>query len=168
MSSPGTVFDLVARIEAAMAAGGMNPVVRTVGGPQVVVGYTSAFRLQWMATKLHTLIYVCAFPPGSAVSGELDIYLAAACQDAIDKKGAWRGMQVGVAAIAVAAIDHATPDDEMWAGTPHGRRFAAIAFPVVADPSTRRVIRPERMVLGGIYRGYLKDLVRKYVEGALG
>jgi hypothetical protein len=168
LSSQDGPFELVSRVEAALAAGGLKPVVRDVGGPQVVVGATSAFRLQWMATRLHTLIYVSAFQPGSAADGVLDEYLAAACQDAIDQKGAWRGVQVGVSAIAVAAIDHATPQDEMWAARPHGRRFAAIAFPVVADPSTRRVIRPEKMVLGGIYAGYLQDLVRKYVERPLG
>ena len=72
-----------------------------------------------------------------------------------------------MAAVTVAVIDNATNDEQAWAVKPHGRRFAAVTFPVLADPSAKRVIRPERMVLGGIYTGYLQDLVRTYVEAAV-
>jgi hypothetical protein len=89
----------------------------------------------------------------------LDVYLDAACQDAIARKGALRGVQTGVSAIAVAVVDRATADLVAWASKPHGRKFAAITFPVLVDASSRSVTRPERMVLGGIYLGYLKDLV---------
>lgn len=160
-------MDLVSRIEAALASGGLRPVTRVVAGVQFVVGATAAFRWRWMATRLNTFIYVSAMAAGSSADGLLDEFLAAALQDAIDQNRAWLGMQQGVAAIVVAAIDHATPQDEMWAARPHGGRFAAIAFPVVADPSTRRVIRPQHMVLGGVYTSYLQDLVRRYVEAAL-
>ena len=105
----------------------------------------------------------------------LDSYLAAACEDAIHREGATWGFQAAVAPITVAVIDRATPEDEAWAARPHGRRlldrrrgpFSAITFPVLADPAAGQVVRPEHMILGGIYTGYLKGLVRQYVEGPL-
>lgn len=135
----------------------------TIGPATAAIALTSRFRWRWMATLLHTFIYAAWFHPGTPVE-TLDQYLAAACQYAIDKKGALRGMQVGVAAVTVAIVDNATAEQVEWAAHPHGRRFAAIAFPVLVDATARRVIRPERMVLGAIYTGYLQELVRTYVE----
>jgi hypothetical protein len=159
--------ELVTRIEAGLASGGLRPARAPIAGSDTVVGGTSEFKWRWMATTLNSFLYVAAFQPGSAASGVLDAYLAAACQDAINQKGAMRGFQSGVAAITVAVIDHATPQDEAWAAKPHGRRFAAITFPVLADPAAGKVVRPDRMILGGIYTGYLQGLVRQYVEGPL-
>ncbi len=64
----------------------------------------------------------------------------------------------------MAVVDSATPEQVAWASQPHGRRFAAITFPVLADASSHQVIYPKRMVLGGIYLGYLQELVRSNVE----
>src|SRR4029077_11933435 len=122
---------------------------------------------RWMGSRLHSFIYIAQFQPGSAASGELDQYLGDACQDAINKKGLMRGAQSGVAAIAVAVVENATAQEQAWAAKPHGRRFAAISFPVLADPSAGAVIRPQRMVIGGIFTAYLQDLVRQYVETPL-
>jgi hypothetical protein len=166
MSEPAPAAMLVARIEQAMAAGGLQPIRAIVGGPTAVVGSTSKFRWSWMATQLNTLIYAASFLPGTTIAF-LDQYMATACQDAINRKGAMRGFQVGVAAVTVAAVDQATPELTAWAATPHGRRFAALTFPVLVDASTRQVVYPQRMVLGGIYTGYLKDLVRTYIEAPI-
>ena len=119
-----------------------------------------------MATKLNAFIYVASFLPGTTPAF-LDQFLAAAIQNAINRKGALRGLQTGVAAVTVAVVDSATPEQVAWAAQPHGRRFAAITFPVVADASSRRAVYPQRMVLGGIYTGYLQELVRAYVESQL-
>jgi hypothetical protein len=167
VSTPGSASELVTRVEAALEGGGLHPAREQIAGRDSIVGSTSAFKWRWMATKLNTFVYVAAFPPGGAASGALDEYLNAACQDAINKKGLMRGAQSGVAAVVVAAVDRATPQDEAWGAKPHGRRFAAITFPVLADPIAGKVVRPERMILGGIYAGYLKDLVRQYVEAPL-
>ena len=35
---------------------------------------------------------------------------------------------------------------------------------MLAEVAAGKVIRPERMMLGGIYTGFLKDLVKQYVE----
>jgi hypothetical protein len=167
--------ELVARIESALAAGGLQPIRATIAGIDTVVGATSEFRWRWIAATLNSFLYVAAFQPGSGASGVLDSYLAAACEDAIHREGANWGFLPAVAPITVAVIDRAAPEDEAWAARPHGRRnlgqrsrpFAAITFPVLADPAAGKVVRPERMIIGGIYTGYLQGLVRQYVEGPL-
>jgi hypothetical protein len=175
VAPPASAAELVARIEAALAAGGLQPARATIAGSDTVVGGTSEFRWRWIAATLNSFLYVAAFQPGSAASGVLDSYLAAACEDAIHRPGATWGLQPAVAPITVAVIDRATPQDEAWAAKPHGRQFlgprrrpfAAITFPVLADPAAGKIVRPEHMILGGIYTGYLKSLVRQYVEGPL-
>ncbi len=149
-----------------MSAAGLQPTRAVIGGPTAVVGGTSEFRWQWMATRLNTFIYVASFAPATTAP-VLDQYLAAACQGAINRKGANRGLQSGVAAVTVAIVENATPEQAGWAAKPHGRRFAAITFPVIVDAATRKAAFPERMVLGGIYAGYLKDFVRAHVEGPI-
>jgi hypothetical protein len=169
MSSPsdehhvGPAQLLVAKIEMAMSGSGLAPVRETIGGPVTVVGATSRFRWRWMATKLNVFIYVASFLPGTSAAF-LDQFLAAAIQNAINRKGALRGFQTGVAAITVVVVDSATPEQVAWASQPHGRRFAAITFPVLVDASSRRTVYPQRMVLGGKYLGYLQDAVRTSVE----
>ena len=40
--------------------------------------------------------------------------------------------------------------------------------PIPSSITVRRmVVRPERMMLGGIYTGFLKDLVKQYVEAPM-
>lgn len=175
MAPAASAAELVARIESALAAGGLEPARATIAGSDTVVGWTSEFRWRWIAATLNSFFYVAAFQPGSGASGVLASFLAAACEDAIHREGATWGFQPAVAPITVAVIDRATPEDQAWAARPHGRRlldrrrgpFSAITFPVLADPAAGQVVRPEHMILGGIYTGYLKGLVRQYVEGPL-
>lgn len=163
MAPPATAGELVQRIDSAIGAAGLARGRGQVAGLDAVIGYGSTFRWQWMFTKLHWFIYAAAMPPGTQLE-RLDEYLGAAVQDAIDRKGGARGAQSGVAAVSIVAIDGVAPEAEQWAAKPHGRRFAALTFPVLAEVGAARVVRPERMVLGGIYAGFLKDLVRQYVE----
>jgi hypothetical protein len=175
MAPAASASELVARIGSALAAGGLQPTWTAIAGGDTLVGGTSEFRWRWIAATLNSFLYVAAFQPGSAASGVLDTYLAAACEDAINREGANWGFQPAVAPITVAVIDRATPQDEAWAARPHGRQilsewwrpFAAITFPVLADPAGGKVVRPEHMIVGGIYTGYLQGLVRQYVEGPL-
>jgi hypothetical protein len=172
--------ELVTRIESALAAGGLQPARATIAGSDTVVGGTSEFKWRWIAATLNSFLYVAAFQPGSAALGVLDSYLAAARDDAINHEGAMWGFQPLVSAITVAVIDRATPQDEAWAARPHvrflgngilgvgpRRPFAAITFPVLADAAAGKVVRPDRMIVGAFYTGYLQDLVRQYVEAPL-
>jgi hypothetical protein len=164
--------ELVARIEPALSAGGLQPARATIAGRETVVGGTSKFKWWWI-TRLKSFLYVAAFQPGSATSGVLDEYLGAARWDAIKKKRDMRGLELAavgitvVAAMTVAVIDYATPQDEAWAAKPHGSRIGAITFPVLANPAAGNVIRPDRMIVGALFTGYLQGLVRQYVEGPL-
>ena len=163
VAPPANANELVQRIHTAMSGAGLQPGMVNLAGFNAVVGGSSTFKWQWMATKLHWFIYATVMAPGTPADA-LDRYLDDACQDAINRKGAMRGAQSGVAAVTVVAIDGVAPEVERWATKPHGRRFAALTFPVLAEVGAAKVVRPERMMLGGIYTGFLKDLVRQYVE----
>jgi hypothetical protein len=67
--------------------------------------------------------------------------------------------------IVVAVAESADQAAYGWASSPHGRQFAALPFPVLADASTSPVARPRRMVLGGIYKAYFQSLVERHVAG---
>ncbi len=167
VAPPANANELVQRIHTSLAEAGLQPAMVNIAGFNTVVGGSSTFRWQWMATKLHWFVYATVMAPGTRAEA-LDQYLDDACQDAINRKGLMRGAQSGVAAVTVVAIDGVAPEVERWATKPHGRRFAALTFPVLAEVGARRVVRPERMMLGGIYTAFLKDLVRKYVEIPMG
>jgi hypothetical protein len=172
VAPPASGAELVAQIESALSAGGLQPARATIAGRETVVGRTSKFRWWWV-TRLKSFLYVAAFQPGSAASGVLDEYLGAARWDAIKKKREMRGLELAaagitvVAAMTVAVIDYATPQDEAWAARPHGSRIGAITFPVMANPIAGNIIRPDRMIVGALFTGYLQSLVRLYVEAPL-
>jgi hypothetical protein len=166
MAPPATAPELVNQIGMALAAGGLQPAWTNQAGFRTVIGGSSTFKWRWFATRLNWLVYAAEMP-GDVPVAALDTFLDQACQDSINRKGLMRGAQSGVAAVSVAAVKGASPDAVHWADHPHGRRFAAITFPVLADVATGRVTRPERMLLGGLYAGFLKDLVAQYVETPL-
>lgn len=166
VAPPANANELVQRIHTTMSSTGLQPGMATIAGFSTVVGGSSTFKWQWMATKLHWFVYATVMAPGTPADA-LDRYLDEACQDAINRKGVMRGAQSGVAAVSVVAIDGVAPEVEQWATKPHGRRFAALTFPVLAEVGAGKVVCPERMVLGGIYTGFLKDLVKQYVEAPM-
>jgi hypothetical protein len=147
---------------------GMNPSWQTLDGSQVLVARTSEFRWRWFATRLHTFIVAAAFPAGSATSDRLDAFLRASTDYAkVNKGGLPRGLQTGVGVIVVALAESADQAAYGWASAPHGRRFAALPFPVLADASTGQVAMPRRMILGGIYKAYFQSLVHQHIAGSL-
>ena len=105
-----------------------------------------------------------AADPGAA--GPQGRRLTATGAPAITLKGRLRGLQSGTSAVAVAVVDSAERAGE-WAVKPHGRRFAALAYPVLVDLANERVVRPERMLIGAVYAPYLRQLVKEHVEPSL-
>lgn len=161
-----TQHEIINAIAGSTTQAGMNPTMATLDGNEVLVARTSQFRWAWMATRLHTFLIASPFPPGSATPAGLDAFLAAATQYAQANKGGLpRGMQTGVAVLVVAVTEHADQAAHQWAAAPHGRQFATLPFPVLADTATQQVTRPDRMLLGGIYSKYLKGLVDQHVAG---
>ena len=77
------------------------------------------------------------------------------------------GLQSGTAAVAVAVVSGGAGEGAAWASRPHGRRFAAIAYPVAVDLGARSVVEPTRMVLGGIFVPFLRGVVSDVVRSTL-
>jgi hypothetical protein len=142
------------------AAAGMQPSYQRIGGGVALVARTSEFRWRWFATRLHTFLVVAQFPPGTATRPALDAFLGAATDYAIaNKSGLPRGLQTGTAIVAAAVTAQPPPEAIAWASAVHGRKFAAIPFPALVDAATRQVVRPQRMVIGGVYGPYLRQMV---------
>jgi hypothetical protein len=162
-----TNAEVLARIEASLEAAGFATARVVLAGHSSVTGIKAEFRWRWMATRLSTCIAVAEFPV-DAGAAELDRYLTAAADHAVENKGGGiLGMQSGVAAVAVALVSSVSEEARGWASTPHGRKFAVITFPAVADLSSGAVTSPRRMIVGGIYAGYLRGLLTKHVEPQL-
>ncbi|HET8620077.1 MAG TPA: hypothetical protein VFM27_14015 [Acidimicrobiales bacterium] len=163
---PRAVLD---RIAQSAAAAGMPPTSADLAGNTVLVARRSDFRLRWMATRLHTFLVASAFPPGTATADQLDRFLHLALDHAVaNKSGLPRGLQTGVAVVAVAVTTGAGPEAAAWASSVHGRRWAAIPFPVLVDGASGQVVHPKRMVIGGIYASHLRRVVTDVVAPALG
>jgi hypothetical protein len=160
--------EAVARIGASLEIAGYEPEQELLGDRQVLVGRISMFRWRWFATRLHTFVAVAAFPPLGTHREALDDYLHRCTELAIARKGGLpRGLQTGVAIVAVAVTSGADDSLRDWATKVHGRQFAAIPFPVVADTAARTVTRPQRMMIGAIYAGHLRRVVDAHVTAAL-
>ncbi len=157
-------FDVIEVIHRNAVALGMATTREPILGRETVIARRSDFKLRWAATRLHTFVVAAAFA-GSATPPELDAFLDAARGYAVDHKGGMpRGLQTGSAAIAVAVVAGHDAEMERWALQPHGRRFAALAFPVLADVTSRVVLEPKRMLLGGIYAKHLRNVVSLLVQ----
>jgi hypothetical protein len=161
-----TPDEAMGRIEQAAGAAGMQPGRVTLGsGRAALVGRTSEFRWRWMATRLHTFLVAAPVPP-EADGAQLDGFIADATRYAKDNKGGMpRGLQTGVAVLVVAVTAGASPAAGQWAANVHGRQFAAIPWPVLADTESGTIVQPQKMKLGGIYKAYLQDMTNRLVVG---
>jgi hypothetical protein len=160
----------VAAVGRALARHGYEVTADVLDGLPVVVGRRSDFRLRWMAVRLQTFVVVARFRTDHvAVSGPvLDRFLDAACAYAAGHKGGLpRGLQTGTAAVAVAVVDSGAGDAATWAGHPHGRRFAAMAYPVAVEVPAGRVVHPPRLVVGAVFNGHLRRVAEEVVGPAL-
>jgi hypothetical protein len=163
-----TPVEVAARIRAATEKGGLAPRPITLAGAEAFVGQTAAFRWTWMATRLHTSLFVRVFDELIATPLNLDQFLDAARNYALlHKVGLRPGNQTGTASITVAVVDDALDEAVDWAFSPHGTRTGQITFPVVADSYNRRVSYPRAMVMGIVYVPYLKQMVHRYIEPAV-
>lgn len=163
-----TPAETASRIKSALEKGGLAPHPITLGGADAFVGQTAAFRWTWMATRLHTYVFVRVFDELIATPHNLDQFLDAARNYALlHKTGLPPGYQTGTAAITVAVVDDALDEAVDWASSPHGARSGQITFPVVVDSYNRRVTYPGAILMGIVYLPYLKQMVRRYVEPAI-
>jgi hypothetical protein len=145
---------------------GWRPVLAP-GAPWQVVARTSAFRWRWMATRLHTFVFVIPLSGQEDVAW-LDGWLRAAVDFARANKGGLpEGFQTGSVAMVVAVGSGLSPEVRAWAERVHGRTFAAITHPVIIDVGVGDLVEPTRTALGGIYYSYLRGIVTGIVRPAV-
>lgn len=107
-------------------------------GGAAVIGYRADFRLQCVATKLH-LFTVCVTVP--VITGpDLERFAQDALEYAVQRRGAARGFQSGVAAIPIVVAQQVDESAAAVARTKIVKRWAAFAWPAVVDTSTVRSI----------------------------
>jgi hypothetical protein len=149
-------------LEEALRANGFSVTAAEVDGRPAVAGRRSDFRWRWFAVRLHTSLVAADLDPTEATRASLDRFLAAASAWAVEHGPGGRrrlGLQTGTAAIAVAMLPSLTDEARAWASSAHGHRFAALAYPVAVDRSSGEVVQPRRMVVGGVFAGFLRGLV---------
>jgi hypothetical protein len=161
--------EYLARVRVALRARGFELTEEHIGGRRSDAARRSDFRWRWFAVRLHTAVIVATFDAEEARRPDLDRFLEAASQWAVEHRRGSRslGLQSGTAAVAVAVLPGGSGDGPDWAAKPHGRRFAALAYPVAVDLMEGRVVEPGRMVIGGMFSGFLRGVVRDVLRAPL-
>jgi hypothetical protein len=159
----------VDRVRAALQQHGYDVSSTEVGGSPVIAGRRSDFRWTWFAVRLHTSVIVRRFTATEATLATLDRYLDECSHWAVANRRGSRalGLQSGTAAVAVAVIEGGGGEGPGWASHPHGRRFAALAYPVAVDLGAGTVVEPKRMVFGGIFVPFLRGVVADVMRAPL-
>jgi hypothetical protein len=156
-------------VRTALGSRGFEVSRAEVGGRAAITARRSDFRLRWFAVRLHTAVIVASFDAAEAHRAELDTFLEASSRWAIaNRRGrGLLGLQSGTAAVAVAVLPDGAGEAPAWASEPHGHHFAALAYPVAADLQAGTVVEPRRMRIGGIFRSFLRGVVRDVVAAPM-
>ncbi|MEZ0447223.1 hypothetical protein [Cellulomonas sp. ICMP 17802] len=145
-------------ISSSLRAAGYAVELHAIGGWPTLTGYRADFRLRWMATKLHTFVCVRSVPVVTV--DELSAFATASLEYTKAAKGAMRGAQSGVAAIAVLVGETVEPAAAEYARKELVRHFAAFAWPVTVDLSTgQRSSHQGRPAIGAIYTGWMRKQI---------
>lgn len=139
-----------------LRAGEASITTETFRGVPAVVGYRAEFRLRWLATKLNLFVIVLAQPEVSADG--MKSFSSEALDFANSQKGRFRGLQNGVAALAVQVGSDIHSDAVEFAENTIVKRFSAFAWPAVVDLSSGKVHRHQgRVPIGGIYAQWMRQ-----------
>jgi hypothetical protein len=159
--------DAMERLAAGLSDAGFKTDHSTVGDQRVLVARRSEFRWEWIATRLHT--FVVAFTLDELDAGDAEHLSAEAQEYAIRHKGGLpRGLQNGTVTIPVFLCAQ-SEEAERWFEREPKHRFAAMRFPVLANPKTGELSYFKgRWTRGGIYAGYVVGVVRDVIAPALG
>ena len=57
-----------------------------------------------------------------------------------------------------------SPEARDFASRPHGRKFAAIAYPVAVGTASGEIVQPGRMIIGGVFSSFLHSVVKDVLE----
>jgi hypothetical protein len=109
-----------------------------------------------MATRLNLFTVVAEV--GSVTAAGLEEFSRDALAYAISKKGRFRGLQTGVAAIAVLVGATVEPDAAAYAQNHLVKRWSAFAWPAAVDLTAQIVHRHQgRVIVGGIYAPWMRS-----------
>jgi hypothetical protein len=154
-------------LAAGLADAGFQMGHSTVGGHPVLVARRSEFRWKWIASRLHTFVVAFALDELSAecadqLTGEAQEY-------AIKHKGGWpRGLQTGTMTISVFVCHGADEEAGRWFEREPKHRYAAMRFPVLANPVAGELSYFKgRWTRGYIYADYIVGIVREVLAPAV-
>jgi len=148
--------EYLSSVEERLRADGAKVTTETIRDEPTLVGYRPAFKLRWFATKLN--LFTVAKVEDVITAQKLEHFAEDAVRYAINKKGRFRGLQNGVAAIPVLIGSKVEPDAIAYAQNELIKRFSAFGWPAVVDLSTNQVHSHEgRVVIGGIYASWMRQ-----------
>lgn len=125
-------------------------------GGEALVGYRSEFRLRWMATKLNLFTVIRSVPEVTVAA--LEDFSNEALDYGVKRKGRFRGLQTGVAAIPVLVGDLVDPAASDYARTVLLRRWSALAWSATVDLGREVVSTHEGSVtIGGLYASWMRE-----------
>ncbi len=152
-------------VRVSLRARGLEVADTEIAGRPVVTGRRSDFSWRWFATRLHTAVLVTRLFPDEIGPEPLEAFLKAATDWAVEhRSGGSLGIQSGVAAIAAVAMSELSPEARDFASRPHGRKFAAIAYPVAVGTASGEIVQPGRMIIGGVFSSFLHSVVKDVLE----
>jgi hypothetical protein len=139
-----------------------------IEGRPVLVGHRSDFRWSWFGVRLETSMIIDDLDGTDVSTASLDAIVKAAVQTTLaNRRSRSLGLQRGIAVIVVAVVPEASASARQWATTSHRRQFGLVSYPVVVDLGSRAVIRRERMLFGGIFASFFRDLTDRVLRASL-
>jgi hypothetical protein len=123
-----------------------------------LVGYKSQFRWRWGAAKVN--LFTVLSPVPSITASGLENFANEVLDLGVPRKGKFRGLQNGVAAIPALVSSNVEPEAISTAKNTLIRRPASFAWPVVVDLRAGHVYRHEGSVkIGGIFASWMRQQI---------
>jgi hypothetical protein len=142
-----------------MDHGGYDSDTKTLPSGAALIGYRSDFRMSWAATKLHLFVAVKQAPTASR--DDLEDFTVETLAYAKQTKGRYRGLQTGVAAIAILVAHEVELGASLFAESELIRQFGAFAWPVTVDLSTgQRSSHQGNPKIGRFYNDWMRLQIR--------
>ncbi|MCL8025109.1 hypothetical protein [Nocardioides bruguierae] len=131
-------------------------------GGRALLGYRKDFKIQWMGSRLHTM--VLALPWDRVDLPALEGFVADAAQwSHLNKKGLYNGLQSGTALFPVLVGNEVTPPAAQAAAAKQRQEFGQVTRPVTVDLSTGTTsMFTGSPVVGFVFNGFLKAKSRAY------
>jgi hypothetical protein len=151
-------------LEAALARSAFEVTHDVLGGEAALV----ARRADWKTALVHMHFFVVVFDSPGLEVDRAENLTAEAQQYAIKHKGGLpRGLQTGSATVAV-FLSQPSEGLQTWFAAEPRHRFAALRFPVLADPDSGSLTYFKgRMARGSAYQADLRKIADDIVKPAL-